>query len=116
MDEYLLFHLVTKENWKSAKNNTSYQPESLKEEGFIHLSTGAQVEQSANRFFEDHDRVLMLVIDRVRLAAPIKYEDTEGTGEKFPHLQGELNMDAVIDTIELIADDDGQFHVTVEDD
>ncbi|MGM0589145.1 MAG: DUF952 domain-containing protein [Bacteroidota bacterium] len=116
MEDYLLFHLVDQSEWKAAKQSNTYSPDSLKDEGFIHLSKGSQVEATANRLFKGKQDLLLLVIDKIRLAAPIKYEDTEGEGEKFPHLYGELNMDAVIDTIRLKPDDDGNFSIDVQSD
>jgi uncharacterized protein (DUF952 family) len=116
MEDHLLFHLVTKSDWNDAQKSNSYAPESLDDEGFIHLSRGNQVERSANTFFEGTDDLLMLVIDRIRLESPIKYEDTTGEGEKFPHLYGPLNMDAVIDTIRLHSDKEGKFSIEVSDD
>ena len=61
MREDLLFHLTTEELFNQSKQNTKYIPQSLDEEGFIHCSTGSQVEATANRHFSGEEQVLLLV-------------------------------------------------------
>ncbi len=111
MREDLLFHITTKENWKRFNNSGSYEPESLEVEGFIHCSKGSQVENTANRLFNEKEEILLLVIDATMFRDDIKYEKDEATGEKFPHLYSSLNSNAVIDKISIKAEDDGTFNI-----
>jgi hypothetical protein len=48
-------------------------------------------------------------IDPARLAARVVVEPGEGTSEQFPHLYGELPVDAVIDVHEYSPDETGAF-------
>ncbi|NGP89054.1 DUF952 domain-containing protein [Fodinibius halophilus] len=107
----LLFHITSKKEWKEYQNNGRYEPETLEDEGFIHCSSGEQIEDTANRLFSDKDKILLLVIDVSTLGENIKYEKDEETGEKFPHLYEPLESSAVIDKIEVGAEDDGTFNI-----
>lgn len=116
MRDDLLFHLTTKENWNEHKQSGNYEPESLDSEGFIHCSSGSQVEDTANRLFAGQDQILLLVIDASMIREDIKYEKDEETGEKFPHIYGPISVNAVIDKIEVRAEDDGQFQISFTSD
>lgn len=111
MRDDLLFHITTKENWKEFNNSGSYEPESYEREGFIHCSTGEQVEATANRNFRGESEILLLVIDATTLHEDIKYEENEDTGEKYPHLYRPLNTNAIIDNITIEAEGDGKFDI-----
>ena len=92
----------------------SYAPVSLENEGFIHCSTLAQVIDTANRFYRGQYDLVVLHIDESRLKAELKYEAPammhgESAGELFPHLHGELNVDAVVRMVELPCEVDGSF-------
>jgi uncharacterized protein (DUF952 family) len=111
MREDLLFHVTTKDDWKQFNNSGSYEPESFDSDGFIHCSTGEQVEATANRIFGEYDEILLLVIDATTLHEDIKYEEDEEIGESFPHLYTPLNTNAIIDKITIKAEDDGRFNI-----
>ena len=80
---------------------------SLGEEGFIHCSTRAQVEATANRIFRGSGDLLLLEVDPDRLTAPLKWERATDVGDDFPHVYGPLNVDAVVGTQTLPEGPDG---------
>lgn len=88
----MLYHLISPKDWESVEGQ-SYSPESLKTEGFIHLSTKDQFQKTYQRYFLGQE-MLVLEIDETKLKAKLKYE-TNDHGE-FPHLYGPLNLDAVV--------------------
>lgn len=88
----MLYHLISAEDW-SRVNDSSYAPKSLESEGFIHLSTQDQYQQTYQRYYQGQE-MLVLEIDEDKLSHEVKYE-TNPHG-KFPHLYGPLNLDAVI--------------------
>lgn len=112
MREDLLFHITTREEWKSHQNQGNYEPESLDAEGFIHCSTGDQLEETANRIFSGNDKILLLVIDVSTMRESIKYEKDDETGQTFPHIYGPLHTNAIIDKIDVKAEDDGTFDIS----
>ena len=94
----------------------TYAPTSLRDEGFIHCSTLAQVIDTANRFYRGQDDLVLLLIDESQLKAELEYEAPamthgESSGELFPHLYGELNVDAVVRVVELPCEVDGSFQL-----
>lgn len=111
MPEDLIFHIVEKKVWKKIENSGEYAPESLDQEGFIHCSTGSQINETANRIFHGQRHLLLLIIDATRVNAPIKYDDDSDLKEKFPHVYGPLNTSAIMDKISLNPDKKGAFHL-----
>jgi len=85
-------------------------------EGFVHCSTLAQVIATANRFYRGQSGLVVLCIEEERLRVELKYEASartrgEGKSEMFPHLYGELNVDAVVRVVELPCEVDGSFRL-----
>lgn len=111
MRDDLIFHITTKEDFSSFKKSGNYEPESLDEEGFIHCSSGHQVENTANEKFAEHDKILLLVIDVTALNSKIKYEKDPGSEKKYPHIYGPLDTNAIIDKIEVLAEENGDFKI-----
>lgn len=111
MRDDLLFHITTEEEWNEYKSDGNYTPESLESEGFIHCSSGHQVNDTANRLFGDHDQILLLIIDVSSLAEEIKYEEVKDHNEKYPHIYGPLNTNAVIDELLVSSEQDGNFDI-----
>jgi chorismate synthase/uncharacterized protein (DUF952 family) len=91
-----IFHITTKENWEAALAKGSYVAPSLQSEGFIHLSEAHQVAGVLNRFYAGQHNLVKLTIDPSKLKAVLKYEGATDLNEKFPHIYGAINMDAVI--------------------
>jgi uncharacterized protein (DUF952 family) len=114
--EVVICHIVKRNEWMLAVARGTYAPTSLRDEGFIHCSTLAQVIDTANRFYREQDDLILLCIDESRLKAELKYEAPammhgESAGELFPHLYGELNADAVVRVVELPCEVDGSFQL-----
>src|ERR1700722_16347621 len=103
----MIVHIVKRREWMLAVGRRTYAPDSLRSEGFIHCSTPAQVIDTANRFYRGQNDLVVLHIDECRLTAGLKYEapamrhgEVAG-GALFPHLYGELNVEAVERVVEL---------------
>jgi uncharacterized protein (DUF952 family) len=112
----MIFHIVELGEWEEALSRGSYAPVSLQGEGFIHCSTVAQLVGTANRFYRGQMGLVVLCIDESRLLAELKYEAPisahgEAAGALFPHLYGELNVEAVVRVVELPCEADGSFRL-----
>ena len=97
-DETLL-HLTTPREWRAALQTGALTPPSLREVGFVHLSTPAQVHLPATRLFPDRRDVVLLVVDPARLTDPVRREPGmpgDPSSMRFPHLYGPLPTSAVI--------------------
>ncbi len=112
----MIVHIVKRSEWADGVARGTYAPASLRAEGFIHCSTIAQVVDTANRFYRGQHGLVVLCIDESRLKAELKHEASatahgEAAGEMFPHLYGELNVDAVARVVELPSEADGSFRL-----
>jgi uncharacterized protein (DUF952 family) len=112
----MIVHIIKRSEWMLALGRGIYAPDSLRAEGFIHCSTLAQVIDTANRFYRGQDDLVVLHIEESRLTAKLKYEAPamphgEAAGELFPHLYGELNVEAVERVVDLPCQADGSFQL-----
>ena len=63
-------------------------------DGYIHLSTAAQVRETTARHFGGQGGLLLLAVDEEALGPDLRYERSRG-GELFPHVYGSLPLSAV---------------------
>jgi uncharacterized protein (DUF952 family) len=108
VDRYI-FHIIRRGEWLGALERGDYVPPSLGSEGFIHCSTAGQVSPTAKRWFAGVPDLLVLRIDTELLTAELKYEAPRNGGperqnERFPHLYGTLNLNAVVEVLDLPGD------------
>ncbi|MFN3742965.1 MAG: DUF952 domain-containing protein [Anaerolineales bacterium] len=96
-----LFHLLSPADWYQAVSANEYRPPSLEKEGFIHFSAAHQIKKVREALYRDQPNLLLLVVDETRLKSPLRWEPLGPENERFPHLYGPLNLDAVVKIIEL---------------
>ncbi len=90
-----IFHITTHTAWAASEHSDSYRSESLTTEGFIHCSLSTQLERVLSTHFKHQTDLILLTIDPEQVKAEIRYENSHGDGEHFPHIYGPLNRDAV---------------------
>ncbi|MGP4056624.1 DUF952 domain-containing protein [Mycobacterium sp. 4D054] len=108
----VLVHLCSAAEWERAKRVGVHSPESLDANGFVHLSSPAQVHLPANRLFAGRADLVLLRIDAARLVSPVRWEPgipTDPDGMVFPHLYGPLPTESVISITEYRPGPDGRF-------
>jgi uncharacterized protein (DUF952 family) len=105
-----VYHITPETAWEQACRAGAYAADSLQDEGFIHLSTREQVLGVAARFYRGQAGLVLLAIDPARLAAELRYEESE-PGQHFPHLFGPLNLDAVVAVWPFPPEPDGEFRL-----
>lgn len=108
-----ILHITSKKAWLQARERGSYRHESLETEGFIHCSHPAQVIATANRFFCGQRELVLLEILPSLVRAEIKEESVPLHGD-FPHIYGELNLDAVVRIINFEPNENGDFELPQE--
>ena len=111
----MIYHIVSKKEFRSSQKDGLYQPESLENEGYIHCSTASEIENTANRYFKGKRHLFLIIIDESRVKEEIKYEEVEGRDEPMPHIMGTLNLDAILDKIVLTPDTNGEFEIKIEE-
>ena len=105
-----ILHILSRSDWAHAQVVGTYHAASIDSEGFIHFSTAAQVQQTANNYYQGHDDLVVLVIDTDKIQHELKWE-LASNGQKFPHVYGDLNLDAVMRVVDLPMQPDGSFKV-----
>jgi uncharacterized protein (DUF952 family) len=103
-----IFHITEESTWRAARQAGAYSADSLSSEGFIHLSTREQILWVAERFYKGQAGLVLLAVDPARLAAELRYEESE-PGQRFPHLYGPLNLDAVVGVYPFAPGPEGSF-------
>jgi uncharacterized protein (DUF952 family) len=109
----LVFKLVDRPSWHAvpALGPFAGSPVDARD-GFIHLSTAAQVRDTAALYFQAHPDLLLVAVDAAALGGALRWEPSRG-GALFPHLYGSLPRDAIRWVAELPLDDAGR-HVFPE--
>jgi uncharacterized protein (DUF952 family) len=92
----LIYHVTTHEEWLQAQQVGFYTAPSLALEGFIHCSTIEQVKGVLERYFVGKTNLVKLVIDTTKLQPELKYEIAPSVNEEFPHVFGNINLDAIV--------------------
>ena len=113
-----IYHIPPHSNWVAAQEKGSYTAESLPAEGFIHCSTAEQAAPVANAFYAAQRGLVLLVIDTDRLTSELKWEAPAHPAPEsapaslhgqFPHIYGEINLNAVVDVLPFEPNEDGKF-------
>jgi uncharacterized protein (DUF952 family) len=92
----LVFKILRRPEWDAlrAAGQTAGSPDDLRD-GFVHLSTAAQVAGTAARHFAGESDLVLVAVDADRLGTSLRWEPSRG-GALFPHLFRELRMADVV--------------------
>lgn len=101
------YKLVDSAGWAAAGPVGAYAGSAVDAaDGYIHLSTAAQLAETARRHFAGRDDLVLVTVDLHPLGEPLKWEPSRG-GELFPHLYGPLPTSLAIEERRLSVDRDG---------
>jgi uncharacterized protein (DUF952 family) len=103
----MILHITTRAQWEAAQAEGIYRGDTLATQGFIHASDPHQVLGVAHHIFAGQSGLVLLCIDPDRLTPELRYEDADG--QRFPHLYGPLNLDAVTQALDFPPNPDGTF-------
>jgi uncharacterized protein (DUF952 family) len=110
-----IFHIAVAGEWTQAEKSGTYEPDTLREEGFVHGSYSWQLEPVASAVFAGRSDLVLLRIDPDRLRADVREERAEPEarhdGPVFPHVYGAIDVDAVTGVWPLEPDADGRFQL-----
>lgn len=94
-----VYKIASRDEWARTEADGVYpgSPADARD-GYVHLSTGAQVRETAARHFAGRDDLVLLDVSVAALArscpGALRWEPSRG-GELFPHLHAKLPRDAV---------------------
>jgi uncharacterized protein (DUF952 family) len=108
-----LFHITERAAWLQAVPAREYRMSTrgvtLEEQGYIHCSLRHQLRGVAELVYGDADDLVILVIDRDKLSAPVRYEAPGPGAEEYPHIYGALPVDAVTGVLTVRRDSAGRL-------
>lgn len=108
------FKIVDAAEWDAARAAGAYAGSAVDlQDGYIHLSTADQLEETARRHYAGREGLRLLEVDMDRLGA-VKWEPSRG-GALFPHQYGELPVAAVVSDRSLSVSADGVMIVGATD-
>ncbi|MBK18795.1 MAG: glutathione S-transferase [Rhodospirillaceae bacterium] len=90
-----IYHMCRAEEWETAQKTGEYTGSSQdRADGFIHFSTRPQIVESAKKHRAGQTGLILLTVDPTQLGESLKWEESRG-GALFPHLYGNLPVEAV---------------------
>ena len=110
----VILHCLTAEKWNNEKQKPFYGYDSIVKYGFIHCSSIENFWRVAPHFIDTEEKLILLCIDTENVKSEIKWEDHDNCGRKYPHIYGELNTDAVINSFPFQKDSNGEFILNKE--
>ncbi|UUL83346.1 DUF952 domain-containing protein [Sphingomonas qomolangmaensis] len=81
-------------------------------DGYIHLSTQAQLTETVDRHFGGQTDLYVAAVDLAALGDSVRWEESRG-GALFPHIYGRLPLEAVVAYGPLERLDDGTVRLPV---
>ena len=85
-----VYKLLTEADWAAAEASGATATALDMADGYVHLSTYAQVRETARRYYAGQARVRLLRFDFAALG-DVRWEQSRG-GDLFPHLYGTLEI------------------------
>ena len=82
------------------------------QDGYIHLSTAAQLTETVDRHFAGQTGLHVAAVDLGSFGASLKWEEARG-GQRFPHLYGPLLLETVVAYGPLERDENGGVKLPV---
>ncbi len=90
-----VYKVVSRPEWAEAERDGVFRGASVDlSDGYIHLSSGEQVERTVALYFADRDDLVLVAIEPEPFGAALKWEPSRG-GDLFPHLYGALPFDRI---------------------
>jgi phosphohistidine phosphatase len=102
-----VYKIASREAWDAATAQGRFDgaPIDLKD-GYIHLSTGAQAQETARLHFHGQSGLVLAAFDAEALGPGLKWEPSRG-GQLFPHLYGPLDPALALTVADIALDADG---------
>ena len=101
------YKILAAEEWRAALAEGRYEGSAVDlADGYIHMSTGEQLVETARRHYAGRTDLVLLTVDLGRFGDELIWEPSRG-GDLFPHLYAPLPATAVAATRVFEVADDG---------
>ena len=87
----LVYKILSAADWQTARALGHTRTALDEGDGYVHLSTRQQVEDTLRLHYAGQERVWLLEYDLVALPAGVRWEESR-SGQLFPHLYGRLDL------------------------
>lgn len=95
MSETTAYKIIDAAEWREAVAEGAYAGAAVDlADGYIHLSTAAQLDETARKHFAGRENLMLLTVDLTALGDTVVWEPSRG-GALFPHIYGDLPVKAV---------------------
>lgn len=103
----IAYKLVDRGEWEAARAAGAYGGSAVdRADGYIHLSSGAQLAETARRHYAGRQGLVLVEVGVAALGEALRWEPSRG-GDLFPHLYGPLPLSAARSERALSVRDDG---------
>jgi uncharacterized protein (DUF952 family) len=106
----IAYKVLTSEEWNALCADEFEGSPIDQADGFIHLSTAAQLTETVERYFRGHEGLVIAAIDLNALGDSVRWETSRG-GQRFPHFYGRLRPGHVDASRQLERHADGTVHL-----
>lgn len=104
----LIYKICTTALWRQAEADGIFRGAPIDlDDGYIHFSTAAQVEETAAKHFKGQSDLMLVAVEAEALGSDLRYEVSRG-GALFPHLYAPLPLSAVHWAVPLLLDGNGR--------
>jgi uncharacterized protein (DUF952 family) len=102
-----VYKIVARDAWDAAVAEGRFDGAAIDlKDGYIHLSTGAQAQDTARLHFHGQGGLVLVALETDSLGEAVKWEPSRG-GQLFPHLYGPLNPALALGVTDIVLDPDG---------
>jgi len=102
-----IYKILPRADWTAAHEAGRFEGSTVDlQDGFIHLSTAEQAQETARRHFAGVTDLVVLEVEADDLGEALRWEPSRG-GELFPHLYAHLDTALVRDVAEAPLGADG---------
>jgi len=91
----MIYHITTEGDWEGQETKTEFVPSDYQREGFVHCCMESQLAGVRERYFRGKHGLVLLHLDESKLKSTLRFEASTNS-EKFPHLYGPINLEAVV--------------------
>jgi uncharacterized protein (DUF952 family) len=90
-----IYKICASTHWQAAQHDGAVRgtADDLRD-GYIHFSTAEQLAETLAKYFAGQADLVLIEVDAKTLGAALRWEPSRG-GALFPHLYGELPLNAV---------------------
>lgn len=103
----VIYKICPRADWLAARSDGVYSGAPIdRRDGFIHLSSAAQVRETAAKHFAGQTDLVLVGFSPETLGAALRWERSRND-DLFPHLYAELNPNSAVSIHDLPLDDNG---------